>query len=340
MLFNMRLLRNSLCGLFVCGLATLPTLTFAASFSDLSSNDPVAEAASYLSDKGILTGYSDGSFRSDQPVNRAEAIKFIVLSTSPDAAELRRMTKSAFTDVPDDSWFLPYVEWARTRLGIIDGPPKASTFRPGSTVRKSEFLKMSLLAQQFDPQAYNDVLLPLSSDTTDTKVWFYPYLRLSVATSMTTPTSSGLYRMDRELTRGDVALLLTRLLRYKEGARTQFLLSSVEDNLLETIHSLNSNDIRDAEYASARALLSAKGAGTAAPKESIVAGALKITEAYRSLVRGYRALVNDQNDSALKLSKEAWSIAQDAMNSSPDTSSLASSVKKSAETLGASARKK
>ena len=66
-------------------LATITALSsamsaYAANFSDVSGS-PNAIAIQYLSDKGVIGGYPDGTFRPRNTVNRAELAKFLVGGT-------------------------------------------------------------------------------------------------------------------------------------------------------------------------------------------------------------------------------------------------------------------
>ncbi len=307
-----------------------------SSFSDVSPGSELFDAVEYLKTQGMVSGYSDGTYRPDQLVNRSEAVKLLIAAKG--VTDVSQMTKSSFSDVPTGAWFLPYVEWAYQKLHIVDGPPKSTAFHPSRNVTKAEFIKMLLLSQGADPNSYSEITLPLSSDVTDPKAWYYPTMRLAFATSMTMVGAKGTIQPARNLTRSDVALLLYRYLQYKSGNRTQALLTEVEDELLRTTQQLNEVSVREAEYASARALLAARGAHDTSPNESLVNAALKLTEAYRALVRGYRASINKQYSDAAKLCKDAWSIAKTATQFNAGVSSLAAKVQEGAQDLAKQCR--
>jgi len=63
--------------IFVAGMiaAAIPTAyAVSALFSDVSGNEWYAHAVESLSDKGIVKGYEDGTFKADNGVNRAELV--------------------------------------------------------------------------------------------------------------------------------------------------------------------------------------------------------------------------------------------------------------------------
>ncbi len=322
--------------LLLCSLLLLPGAVSAASFSDVPESHPAYEAIEYLRSRSVVQGYADKTYKPDQVLNRAEALKFIIAPlVEPEA--LAHFTETAYDDVPKGSWFLPYVEIAR-QAEIIDGPPKKASFFGGNTVMKSEFFKILLLAHKVDPNSYSEIRLPLSSDVTDPNAWFYPYLRYGIASSMTMVTANGTLDPSRPLTRADASQLLFRLLMYREGRRTQALLSESETEILLVLSLLEQNNIDQAEYASARALLAARGAHAAKPNEPIVIGALKTTEAFRALVRAYRAGLNEEYDEVIRLTKDAWTLAEKAKETAPGLEKLIIEVQNVATTMANTAR--
>lgn len=311
----------------------------ASSFKDISGDDELSAAVTALQAKGVVSGFPDGTFRPDAQVTRAEAVKLLVTSAGATAEDLKAYATSPFSDVKAGAWYLPSVEYARRKLSLIEGPPKSTAFRPLAAVTKAEFLKMMVLAHALDPSAYGDVRLPLSPDT-DPAAWYYPFIRLAVSMGVTTSGKSGLISPGRSLTRADTALFLYRLQDYRDGRRTQALLTLVEDELLKVNGAVSGSDIRRAEYASARALLVARGAQTSMPKEAVTNGVLTLAQAYRSLVRGYRSYLDKNYDEAVRLAKESWNEAANASKTSGALKSAAIKLQTSAQALAADARKK
>lgn len=306
------------------------------SFQDVSRTHAAFEAVEYLKQKGVISGYADGTFRPANQVNRAEAVKILV-APLVNAQQLGQFETTSYQDISEGAWYASYVEVARQSLRIVDGPPATTLFHGDRPVKKAEFLKMLLLAHKVDPHSYDEIKLPLSQDVTNTDEWFYPYLRYAVSSSMTMVTANGLFSPGRELTRADVALLLHRYLLYKEGRRTQVLLSEAEKEIQNVLASLDKNDIAQAEYASARALLAARGA-LASKTEPVTRGAVKTTEAFRALVRAYRQGISGDLDAVISLSSDAWNLAAKAKEFDPSLSATTTRIQKMANNLADSAR--
>lgn len=310
----------------------------AAEFSDVPKSHFARESILYLADRNILAGYADGTFKPDRKVNRAEALNIIASEFIPKSATII-MRSADFADVPDNAWYLPPIIWALPKK-IIDGPPAAAEFHPARTVTKAEFLKMLFAAYGIDPKAFNDIALPLSADATDVKAWYYPSLRYAIATATTIAPESGTLGPERELTRGDVAVLLHRFTLYRDGRRTQELLTGTRKDVERVITFLAKGDVRNAEYASARAILIARGALITEPEQPVVKVAVKIAEGYRALTRAYRASLNGDLDSVRKLSADATTLAGQARAISGEAAALADQLEKYSRSFAEQVRKK
>lgn len=322
-------------------IATLPSGAYAQSgqsFSDVPPGHWAYEAAEYLKSNGVLQGYADGTFKPDAAVKRAEAVKILAAALIP-AEKLATYTSTVYGDAPAGVWYIPYIEGAREVLGIIDGPPKTSTFNGGNNVKKVEFLKMMLLANKIDPGAsYGEINLPLATDVTNPSEWYYPYMRYAISSSVTMVDANGDLTPAKELTRGEVALLMYRLDMYKQGRRTQALLSETESEILNILNLLEIKELPQAHYSSARALLAARGALASKPDEAIVKGAVKTAEGFRLLLLAYESGISGQLDAVITQAGEAWQLAQKAREFSPALDALATQMQTLAKNMADEAR--
>lgn len=308
-------------------------------FSDLPADHYAFEAVNFLRGQGIISGYDDGTFRPNNPVNRAEALKIIVAPLVTDLQlDQAKLANTVYSDVNNDDWYKPYVELARA-AGIVDGPPKKEKFNGGNSVIKVEFMKMVQEAFGADPMSsFSEIVLPLSQDVTNTDEWYYPYMRYGITSSMTMISADGFLSPAKQLSRAETAVILYRYIMYEQNRRTQALLSEAESEILITLAFLEQNNIVEAEYSSARALLASRGAHAARPDEGVVQGAVKITEAFRSLVRGYRAGTNKDFDETIRLAGESWNLAELAKKKDADLASIADQVQAISKAMADSAR--
>ncbi len=311
------------------------------SFTDIPPDHDAHEAVEFLKSANVISGYEDGTFRPDQKVNRAEALKLIIAPLhKPDQILAAKAGVSAFSDVANDAWYKPYVEIARTS-GVIDGPPTKTAFNGAHPVLKVEFLKMVDQAFSADAKiSFSEIRLPLSKDVTNPDEWYYPYLRYGITSSMTMIGDDGTFNPAGELTRADSAILLHRSIMYSQGRRTQALLAEAEYEIRTIPDLLKKQDIIEAEYASARALLAARGAHKSKPDETIVQGAVKATEAFRALVRGYRAELTQNYDETIRLAGDAWNLGARTKELAPELSEIADQVQLIAKRMADDARVK
>src|SRR5690606_1908457 len=79
----------------------------AAAFSDVPATSPYYSSVEALTQAGVIEGYEDGTFRPDQPVNRAEAIKMVLAGIGVEVGN--GLYNTGFSDVPLDIWYAGYV---------------------------------------------------------------------------------------------------------------------------------------------------------------------------------------------------------------------------------------
>ena len=97
--------------------------------SPTSPTSPGYQAVTFLSGAGVVGGYSDGTFRPDLPLTRAQAAKMLVKLW-----EVAPQGSCPFRDV--DPSYAPYVAAAAAR-GWISGYPDGS-FRPNAVLSRQQ----------------------------------------------------------------------------------------------------------------------------------------------------------------------------------------------------------
>ncbi len=91
----------------------------------------------------IISGYSDGRFRPNDPITRAQVTKMVVLGKGWD---LINPAQPDFIDVRTNHWAYSFIETALAQ-GIVNGYSD-STFHPNELVNRAQFSKMLTLALQ------------------------------------------------------------------------------------------------------------------------------------------------------------------------------------------------
>jgi endonuclease YncB( thermonuclease family) len=91
----------------------------------------IAEAAN----RGIVSGNSDGTFRADATMNRAEALKIILLAN--DISPVIPVV-NPFIDVNVNDWFVSFAEYAKNKK-LVDS---AEVFLPAEELTRGDFVEL------------------------------------------------------------------------------------------------------------------------------------------------------------------------------------------------------
>ncbi|EOQ35547.1 S-layer homology domain-containing protein [Butyricicoccus pullicaecorum] len=160
--------------------------TYANTFSDVPPSHWAANHIGFMQQFGIITGYSDGSFRPDAPVTRAE---FSAIATRFE--KLTEGTKS-FTDVPPTHWAAKYINFAATR-GWVNGYSDG-TFRLENPIVRAEVAAVTcrLLERTADQSYIRSHLAQLRTfrDMTESH-WAYWYVMEAANGHDYTKTANG-----------------------------------------------------------------------------------------------------------------------------------------------------
>lgn len=123
------------------------TMFAGAAFTD-AADIQQTEAVEMLSALGVINGYTDGSFKPNDTISRAEAAKMIytIWNGGNDNASAFA-GKSVFTDVYSGHWAEGYINFCYTN-GIINGKGN-SKFAPDDKVTGTELAKMLLICMGY-----------------------------------------------------------------------------------------------------------------------------------------------------------------------------------------------
>ena len=175
-----------------------------SNFSDVDADSEYYDAVVFLSERKIIEGYRDGTFRPDRPVNRVEALKFILegIEASLDIGQ------TPFSDVVGENWFDEYL-YTGFKMDIVEGHPDG-TFRPNSSVNKAEFFKILFngMKVDIDPEV---LVAPYEDVATDS--WFAHYIAYAKELDIL-DSSQAKIKPSQGMTRGEVANAMYRLMMF------------------------------------------------------------------------------------------------------------------------------
>ena len=157
--------------------------TYTATFTDVSSTAWYYNYVAYVYEKGIVTGYTEGDFRPNNNITRAEfaAIMQRYLGYAPAETDY-------FADVASTHWAYGSVGACKAN-GLIDGY-ETGDFRPSNQITRAEAMKILNRATGRTPNpAKIDANAGVSfSDLLKTKWYYY-----EVIEAATTHTVSSLH---------------------------------------------------------------------------------------------------------------------------------------------------
>ena len=124
----------------------LSALPFAGAFSDDASiDDGFKKAVAAMSEKKIIGGFTDGSFKPSETLTRAQAAKILcVMLEGAEKADALTKTETGFADVPATHWAAKYVAYCVDK-GIVAGVGEGK-FDPDGQLSSGAFAKMLLVA--------------------------------------------------------------------------------------------------------------------------------------------------------------------------------------------------
>ena len=182
-----------------------PTMAFAATTSaqaDAAYSDTKGTACegavNVLSALGVVDGFTDGTYKPEQVVTRAQMAKLIV--TALGVADYASAKTSKFTDMSAATWAIPYVEYA-SNLNIVNGVGN-NKFNPNGNVTYEQAATMIVRAL-----GYTDKCNEMNG--TWPAIYIQKATALGLFNDVTNKGATG-------ATRGDLAIMLYNALTVDE----------------------------------------------------------------------------------------------------------------------------
>ena len=190
-------------------LLVMPVSAYDNMFSDVPEDAWEAPYVYDLVDRGIISGYGDGTFGPQLTVQRCEYAKMLVGITNTKIIE---STVSPYEDVPSWEWYFPYVNSA---LQFIPGYTEDGvlSFRPEWDATREVVTAALIKALEIDVSAYSDPTAFLSehfSDVDSISVHNRAYIAAAVDKGYITGDENGTFRGQDSIIRAEVVAVLCR----------------------------------------------------------------------------------------------------------------------------------
>ncbi|MEO4052677.1 5'-nucleotidase C-terminal domain-containing protein [Solibacillus sp. CAU 1738] len=186
--------------LAVTAVAVVPvTASAAAAFSDVSKENTHYDSINALYEAGVISGYSDGTFKPGQDVTRGQAAKMIAGALKLDTTNV---TNPNFADInPSNQYYGPIA--ALAALNVISGF-EDNTYRANETITRGQMAKMIATATKLTAKGTS----PFTDVPADNQ--YANYVTALYENGITTGISATEYGVKNNVTRGQLATFIVR----------------------------------------------------------------------------------------------------------------------------------
>lgn len=204
--------------LFKLALSALVTLVItipAFAYPDVNSDHWAAKQIEVLTEKGVIVGYPDGTFKPDDNVSRAEFASMAIKALGQEHTTVAQPVK--FTDIEPGFWAYDSIQKA-LYFDLISCPPEGQPFRPDDTVTRAESISVAvnaLTTEQISDMKAKEVLSKKFADTNEVPEWFLiPAGKAEILNMLVTIPSKDKAKIEanRPATRAEVSAILYEMM--------------------------------------------------------------------------------------------------------------------------------
>jgi len=190
----------------------------AASFSDISSDHWAYENVKTLVDEGTINGYSDGTFKPNKSVTRAEFVKMI--------GKWNKRSEVEYSDITKEHWAYDYIMWSG-----LDAA--GSNIYPDVEIKRSDVINLIWKRNGSPKSDTAPSAIKKQGTNADATSWAYTIGLMK--------GDDGLnLRLDSSLTRAEAATLIIRSRELvKKNEKNNFIDVVSEEILKQTFESLD-----------------------------------------------------------------------------------------------------
>ena len=161
-----------------------------------------------MSEKGIISGYEDGTFRPQNNVTRAEFTKMLIVAFNLKNAD----AAFNFKDVSPDNWYYQYVA-AAANAGLINGDLNGS-FNPASYITREDIAVVFYRQLKDAIGSKHNLNITDADDCSD-------YAKEGISglngAGIIRGYEDGSFRPKHSATRAEVAVIVDRVMSYLES---------------------------------------------------------------------------------------------------------------------------
>ena len=192
-------------------LVGLVITTPAFAYPDVDSTHWAAKQIEELTEKGVIVGYPDGTFKPDENVSRAEFASMAIKALGQEHTTVAQPV--TFTDIDTSFWAYDAIQKA-LYFDLISCPPQGEPFRPDDTVTRAESISVAvnaLTTEQISDMKAKEVLSKKYADLNEVPEWFViPAGKAEILNMLVVIPSEDKAKIeaDRPATRAEVTAIL------------------------------------------------------------------------------------------------------------------------------------
>lgn len=205
-------------------ITTAATMTVSADFSDVPSEHWAYLSIGTLSGEGIINGYSDGTFRPNGTVTRAEFVKMLGKSPTRHSGE--------FDDVAANHWAYEYIMYSG--LNALDG----NNFCPDTPITRADVANLLYTRYSGGADALAPYAITSQGSNATAVAWVYN-------TGLMMGDDNINLRLGDTLTRAEAATLIVRAKTLNAGNQRDFV-SNFDDAAYKAVYT--GSDIFNTEF--------------------------------------------------------------------------------------------
>lgn len=201
-------------GLFVFAFALIPVSAQQAKlFPDVPANHWAAAQIKELSEKNVIVGYPDGTFKPDANVTRAEFASMAIWALGQEHTTVAQPVN--FTDITPDFWAYDMIQRA-LYFELISCPSAGQPFRPDDSVSHAEAVSVAvnaLTTETISLQKAKEVLKNYTDLATTPEWYLIPAGKAEILSmNVHIPNTPLTLSANKPATRAEIAALLKNMM--------------------------------------------------------------------------------------------------------------------------------
>jgi len=184
----------------------------AKTFKDVPANNWAYRSVQNMIDKGIVSGYSDGTFRPTEKLTREQFAKMLALTLDLDLVAVKEPT---FSDIKANSWSLPYIETVKDYLQGYSFSIGKPFYDPGAIVTRQDVAVALVKGMKLKTDSANAeaIIRKSVSDYDAISPELAVYVAAAMENDLVAGFQDGTFKPNNGLDRASAVALMSRVIK-------------------------------------------------------------------------------------------------------------------------------